>query len=100
MTSFFGQVSRYDVIFRTSVPIPFGKCGKCETVTILTQTWESAVGAVSPWIFVHHTDKVEGGLMVKFFGLVFFRWPPTGNFSADALEHKADMLAYVTHAHY
>jgi len=25
---------------------------------------------VAPWIFVHDTDKVEGGLMVLFFGLV------------------------------
>jgi len=25
----------------------------------------------SPWIFIHNTIKVEGGLMVLFFGLVF-----------------------------
>jgi len=25
------------------------------------------------WIFMHDTDKVEGGLMVLFFGLVIFR---------------------------
>jgi len=26
---------------------------------------------VAPWIFMHSTDKVEGGLMELFFGLVF-----------------------------
>jgi len=31
--------------------------------------------APPPWIFIHDTDKVEGGLMVLFFGLVFFRCP-------------------------
>jgi len=29
----------------------------------------------TPWIFVHDTDKAEGGLMVLFFGLVFYRRP-------------------------
>jgi len=34
----------------------------------------------------HDTDKVEGGLMVLFFGLVFSIAPiPSKNFSADAL---------------
>jgi len=28
-------------------------------------------GAVPPWIFVHDTDKVEGGLMVLCVSLVF-----------------------------
>jgi len=28
-------------------------------------------GRSSPWIFMHGTNKVEGGLMVLFFGLVF-----------------------------
>jgi len=28
------------------------------------------------WIFRHDTDKVEGGLMVLFFGLVFSVAPP------------------------
>jgi len=37
-----------------------------------------------PWIFIHDTDKVEGDLMVLFFGLVFSVSPP-GNFSAGAL---------------
>jgi len=32
-------------------------------------------GGMPPWIFIHGTDKVEGGLMVFFFGLVFFRCP-------------------------
>jgi len=27
--------------------------------------------AMAPWIFIHSTDKVEGGLMMLFFGLVF-----------------------------
>jgi len=32
----------------------------------------------APWIFIHKTDKVEGGLilMVPFFGLVFPLPPP------------------------
>jgi len=34
---------------------------------------------------MHDTDKVEGGLMVLFFGLVFPVDPPPGNFSADAV---------------
>jgi len=38
------------------------------------------------WIFMHNTDKREGGLMVLFFDLVFFRCPPPGNFSADAFD--------------
>jgi len=33
------------------------------------------VGLCSPWIFIHNTDKVDGGLMVLFFGLAF-RLPP------------------------
>jgi len=28
-------------------------------------------GRGSPWIFMHGTDKVEGGLFMLFFGLVF-----------------------------
>jgi len=32
--------------------------------------------AVPPWIFMHDTNKVEGDLMVLFFGLVFsFAFP-------------------------
>jgi len=42
-------------------------------------------GAVAPWIFIHDTDKVEGGLMVLFFGLVLCVTPLPGNFSADVL---------------
>jgi len=38
-----------------------------------------------PWIFIHGTDRAEGGLMVLFFGLVFSVGLPPGNFSADAL---------------
>jgi len=39
-----------------------------------------------PWIFIHDTDKVEGGLMVLFFDLVFLLPPPPRNLSADAIE--------------
>jgi len=42
-------------------------------------------GSRPSWIFIHDIDKVEGGLMVHFFGL-FFRWSP-GNFSADAFAY-------------
>jgi len=37
------------------------------------------------WIFIRDIDKVQGGLMVLFFGLVFFVALP-GNFSTDALD--------------
>jgi len=55
-------------------------------------SWTSAAGDRGPsWIFMHGTDKVEKGLMVLFFVLLFplpfpwkfFRFP--GNFSVDAL---------------
>jgi len=52
---------------------------------------ETGEGVVSLRIFIHGTDKVEGGLMVLFFGLVLFRWPP-GNFSADALAHYHNIV--------
>jgi len=39
----------------------------------------------SPWIFIRNTDKVEGGFMVLFFGLVFSIGPPE-NFSANTLD--------------
>jgi len=42
-------------------------------------------GAVTPWIFIHDTDKVEGGLMMLFFGLVFSVGSLPGNFSAEVL---------------
>jgi len=41
-------------------------------------------GLWPPWIFIHSTDKVERGLMVLFFGLVFPIGPPE-KFSADTL---------------
>jgi len=31
----------------------------------------SGVPRPPPWIFRHDTDKVEGGLMVLYFGLIF-----------------------------
>jgi len=40
---------------------------------------------VAPWIFIHDADKIEGGLMVLFFGIIFSIALPPGNFSADAL---------------
>jgi len=46
--------------------------------------------AVSPWIFIHGTDKVEKGLMVLFFGF-FFRYP-SWKFSADALDFYTFVL--------
>jgi len=46
-------------------------------------------GAVPPWIFIHNTDKVEGGLMVLFFGLIFSdAFPHRRKFSADVLGSK------------
>jgi len=41
-------------------------------------------GPWPPWIIIHDTHKVEGGLMLLFFGLAFSVAPP-GKFSADAL---------------
>jgi len=43
-------------------------------------------GCAPPWIFIHNTDKVEGSLMVLFFGLVFsVALHHAGNFSATLL---------------
>jgi len=42
-------------------------------------------GGLAPWIFLHDTDKIEGGLIVLFLGLVFSVGLP-GNFYADALD--------------
>jgi len=44
------------------------------------RTWRRQRGAGGPWlphpwIFMHDTDKVEGGLMMLFFGLVFLLAP-------------------------
>jgi len=44
-------------------------------------------GAWPSWIFIYCTDKVEGNLIVLFFGLIFTVGPP-GNFSADAFVPK------------
>jgi len=41
-------------------------------------------GPCSLWIFIHDIDKVEEGLIVLFFGFIFFVALP-GNFFADAL---------------
>jgi len=38
--------------------------------------WAWQRGAWLPWIFIHGTDKVEGSLIVIFFGLVFSVTPP------------------------
>jgi len=40
-------------------------------------------GPRPPLIFIHDTDKVEGGLTMLFFSL--FSLGPLGKFSADAL---------------
>jgi len=50
-----------------------------------------------PWIFIHDTDKVEGSLIVLFFGLVFFRCtpPPLENFFAEALGDMCYPWRYV-----
>jgi len=45
-------------------------------------------GSCPPWIVMHDADKVERGLMVLFFSLVFSVVPPPGNFSANALAGK------------
>jgi len=37
-------------------------------------------GPWPPWIFIHGTDKVQEGLMVLFFGLVFFSLPSPKKF--------------------
>jgi len=39
-----------------------------------------------PWIFIHDTDKLEGGLMELFFDLVFTVAPyPPKNYTVNAL---------------
>jgi len=50
--------------------------------------WQRVVEeAVAPLIFIDGADKVEGSIMILFFGLVFPVAPfPPGNFSADALD--------------
>jgi len=40
----------------------------------------------TPQIFIHDTDKVDGGLMVLFFGLFFYC--PLVNFSAKVLDYN------------
>jgi len=42
-------------------------------------------GSCPPWIFMHDTDKVEGGLMVRFFGLVFSVGTPLEIFLSTSL---------------
>jgi len=43
--------------------------------------WGAEGGRAPSWVFIHGIDKVERGLIVLFFGLVFSIAPP-GNFSA------------------
>jgi len=43
-------------------------------------TGDGQEGRGLTWILIYGTDKVEGGLMVLFFGLVFFRPPSLKNF--------------------
>jgi len=47
-----------------------------------------AVEPCPPWIFIHDTDRVEGGLSVLFLGPVF-SVVPSGNFSVDALDRES-----------
>jgi len=59
-----------------------------------TEPWASAAGAGGRgllWIFIHGTDKVEG-FNGAIFRSCFFRWPPPGNFSADALEQNCQNI--------
>jgi len=42
------------------------------TIDLCMDVGSGGGGAWPPWIFIHVTDKVEGNLMVLFFGLVFF----------------------------
>jgi len=61
---------------------------KLSDVALYICTWASAEGGRGPWppwIFIHNANKVEGGLMVLFFGLVFSVASPE-NFSVDALD--------------
>jgi len=47
------------------------------------RSWAYEVGGGG--IFIHNTDKVEEGIMVLLFGLVFFRCPLLRKFSANVL---------------
>jgi len=49
-------------------------------------------GAVAPLDFhTWYTDTVDRGLIMLFFGL-FFRWLPTGKFSANALGDRVTAI--------
>jgi len=57
--------------------------------------WASAAGqagGVPPWVFIHDTDKVERGLMVLFFCLVF-PLPSCGKSSIDALSGYMPLIS-------
>jgi len=45
-------------------------------------------------IFIDGTDKVEGGLMVLFFGIVFPVGRSLGKFSADALDSQLPCFTF------
>jgi len=49
-----------------------------------------------PWIFIHGSDKIERGLMVLFFGIVFPVGHP-GSFSPDALDSQLPCTLDVQH---
>jgi len=51
-------------------------------------------GAVTPWIFKHNTDKVEGGLMVLFFGL--FSLPSPLEFFLPTPLSICDIYVYIS----
>jgi len=44
--------------------------------------------AVAPLGFIHDTDKVDEGLIVLYFSVLFFPLPHPGNFSANALDYN------------
>jgi len=51
--------------------------GKILSMPLLMGVGSRGQGGVALWIFIHGTDKTEGGLMVLFFGLVFCCPPST-----------------------
>jgi len=52
----------------------------------------------APWIFIHDTDKVEKGLMVRYFSVLFVSLtPPPENFFAFALD---DVFLYFSFIEY
>jgi len=55
------------------------------TIALTMGVGSGEQGGRAPWIFIHGTDKVKGGLMVLFFGFVFSVGLSVETFSVDAL---------------